>query len=56
MGWTGSLGLIDANYYIQNGWAMCSYCTAQGTTSNLEWNMMEKYIKNAYILDVCMYD
>ena len=23
-------GLGDANYYIWNGWAMGSYCTAQG--------------------------
>ena len=25
-----SLGLVDANYYIQNGEAIKSYCTAQG--------------------------
>ena len=29
--WTGSLGFIDANYCIWSGWAMESYCTAQGT-------------------------
>ena len=27
--------LVDANYSIQNGWTMKSYCTAQGTVSNL---------------------
>ena len=26
VGWTGSLRLVDANYYIENGWAMRSYC------------------------------
>ena len=29
--WIGSLGLVDANCYIWNGWAMGSYCTAHGT-------------------------
>ena len=24
VGWTGSLGLIDADYCLQNGWAMRS--------------------------------
>ena len=28
--WTGSSGFLDANSYIWNGWAMGSYCTAQG--------------------------
>ena len=27
----GSFGSGDANCYIWNGWAMGSYCTAQGT-------------------------
>ena len=31
VGWTGSLGLVDANSYIWNGWAMVPYSTAQGT-------------------------
>ena len=31
VGQTGSLGLVDANCYIWNGWAMESYCIAQGT-------------------------
>ena len=35
VGWTGSLELVDANYYIYNGWAMRCYCTAEGTVSNL---------------------
>ena len=26
-GWIGSLGLADANYYIQNGWTTESYRT-----------------------------
>ena len=30
-GWTGSLGLIDANYCIWSGQAMRSCCIAQGT-------------------------
>ena len=29
VGWTRSLGLVDANYYIQNGQAMRLYCDAQ---------------------------
>ena len=38
----GELGLVDANYNIQNGQATRSYCTAQGTMSNLlRQNMME---------------
>ena len=30
VGWTGSLETENANYYIQNGKAMRSYCRAQG--------------------------
>ena len=40
--WTGSLGLVDANYYIQNGQAMRSYCTAQGTISSLSGQTMKE--------------
>ena len=29
--WRGRLGLVDANCYIWNGWAMGSYCIAQQT-------------------------
>ena len=31
--WTGSLGLIDANYSIWSGLSMRSCCIAQGTVS-----------------------
>ena len=42
VGGTESLGLADANYDIQSGEAMRSYCTAQGTINNLlEQDMME---------------
>ena len=34
VGWMRSLGLVDANYYIWNQWALASYCTAQGTVCN----------------------
>ena len=48
--WTGSLGLVDANYYIQNGQAMRSYCIAQGNVSNfLRQNIMEDNIRNVYV-------
>ena len=43
VGWTESLGLVDANYYIWNGKAMESYCTAQKNL--LGWNMMEDNMK-----------
>ena len=35
VGWTGTLGLVDANYYLSKGWAMKSYCVAQGMISTL---------------------
>ena len=31
VGWMGSLGVLDANCNIWNGWAMGPYGTAQGT-------------------------
>ena len=31
VGWTGSLGLVDANGWIWNEWALGSYCVVQGT-------------------------
>ena len=34
VGRTGSLGLIDANYYLWNGLAMRSCCVALGTMSS----------------------
>ena len=33
VGWTGSLGLIDANHCIWSGKAVGSCCMAQGTVS-----------------------
>ena len=44
-GWTGSLGLVDANYYIENGETTRSYCIAQEPISNL-WGetVMERNI------------
>ena len=33
----GSVGLADANYYIENGWTRRSYCTAQETMFNILW-------------------
>ena len=33
-GWTGSLGLIDADYCLWNGLAMRSCCVALGTRSD----------------------
>ena len=34
VGWMGSLGLIDADYYFCNGLAMRSCCVALGTMSS----------------------
>ena len=34
-GCTGSLGLVDANYYIWNGRTTGSYCIAQGAVFNI---------------------
>ena len=34
VGWMRSLGLVDTNCNIWNGWAMGSYSTAQGTVSD----------------------
>ena len=33
VGWTGNLGLVDANYCLWNGLAMRSCCVAVGTKS-----------------------
>ena len=33
VGWTGSLGLVDANYCFWGGKAMISCCIAQGNIS-----------------------
>ena len=34
VGWTGSLGLLDADSCLWKGWAMRSCCIALGTMSN----------------------
>ena len=34
-GWTGSLGLVNANYYTQNGYTQ-NYYTQQGPTTQLK--------------------
>ena len=55
-GWIGSLGLADANYYIQNGYTTRSYCIAQGTIFNILWQtIMEKNMKKLHI-EVCITD
>ena len=54
---TGSLGLVDANYYIQNGQAVKkSYRMTQGTESNL-WgqNMMEDDMRKRMCIYMCIY-
>ena len=52
VGWTGNLGLRDANYCFWNAWAMRSCCTAQGTiSSHLWWNMMEDKMRKR----ICIY-
>ena len=41
VGWTGSLGFIDAGYCLWNGLAMRSCCAALGTlSSHLSWSMI----------------
>ena len=35
VGWMGRLGFVDANYDTENGEAIRSCCTAQGTLSRL---------------------
>ena len=54
VGWTGSLELANPNYSFWNGWAMRSFCVAQGTISNhLWWNMMEDKVRKR--IDMCVY-
>ena len=53
MGWTGSLGLVDATCDISNGEAVRSGCTAQGTLSGLlRLNMMEANVRRGMDLYV----
>ena len=50
VGWLGSLGLIDKNYYLWNGLAMRSCCVALGTMSShfmMEHDNVRK--KNLYM-------
>ena len=52
VGWTENLGLVDPNYYIQNGQKIRPYCIAQSTLTNLlGQTIMKNNIKkkNAYI-------
>ena len=54
VGWTGNLGLVDANYCLWSGWAMRSCCIALGTiSSHLWWSMMQDNVRKKCI-DVCM--
>ena len=47
-GWSGSLGLTDANYYIQNRYTTRSYYIAQGTIFNiLDQTTMKKNITDS---------
>ena len=56
VGWTGSLGLVDANYYVWNGQAMESYCIAQRTMSNLlEQNTMEDGMRKRIYIYIYVY-
>ena len=34
-GWIASLGLVDTNYYIKNGWTTRTYYIAQGDILNI---------------------
>ena len=36
VGWIGNLGLVDANYYVQNGYTAKSHCIAQVTIFNIQ--------------------
>ena len=55
--WTGSLGLVDANYCIWSRQAMRSCCIAQGTiSSHLGWNMMEDNVRKRIYIYLYMYD
>ena len=56
VGRTGSWGLIDANYYIWNRYAMRSCWIAQGTISNHLWrNMMEDNVRKRMYMHIYMY-
>ena len=46
LGWMGSLGVLDANPYVWNGWAMGLYCTAQGTVCDWVTAVQQKFKKH----------
>ena len=53
VGWTGNMGLVDANYCIWSGEAMRSCSAAQGIiSSHLLWNMMEDNVRKR----MCVYE
>ena len=53
VGWTRSLGLVEANSYISKGQVMKSYCVAQRTTPSLLWqNMMEDNMRKRMYVNV----
>ena len=55
VGWTGNLGLVDANYCIWNGEATRSCCITLGTISNhLWWSMMEDNVRKGMYIYVCV--
>ena len=51
VGWTGNLGLVDGNYYIQNVSEMKSYSIAQGAISSIgvEHDGGQYETKNVYV-------
>ena len=54
--WTGSLGLLDANYCIWSGWEMRSCSIVLGTISNhLWWNVMEGNVKKRMCVYIYVY-
>ena len=47
-GWTGNLGLIDANYCLWNGLAVVSCCVALGAMSSHLWWSLTMWEKRMY--------
>ena len=56
-GWSGNLGLVDANYHIQNGWTTRSYCiNIRNNIQSPGINHNGKvYKKECVCVCVCMY-
>ena len=46
VGWTESLGLVDANCNIWSRWTVGSYCTAQGTTCDWFTLLLQQKLNN----------